>query len=72
MKLTHWESEHKLQAVRTAWRIVKDWVEAQMALQETQMVTTAQVFLPYMIMPNGKTVSENVIANPSLLLGDEK
>src|SRR3569832_2412638 len=37
--LTHWESEHRLQAVRTSWRIVKDWVEAQMALVETRMVS---------------------------------
>lgn len=48
--LAHWESEWRLQAVRTAWRIVKDWVEAQMALVETQMVTTAEVFLPYAVM----------------------
>lgn len=72
--LAHWESEHRLQAVRTAWRIIKDWVEAQMALVETQMVTTAQVFLPYAVMPNGKTLSENVAANPQFLLdkGDDK
>ena len=44
-KRLHWEGEWRDQAVRTAWRIVKDWVEAQMALVETQMVTTAEVFL---------------------------
>lgn len=66
----HFESEWKLQAVRTAWRIVKDWVEAQMALVETQMVTTGQVFLPYMVLRDGKTLSETVAANPQFLLGD--
>ena len=30
-----------------AWRILKDWVRAQMALVDTQMVTLPQVFLPY-------------------------
>lgn len=65
-----WESEWKLQAVRTAWRIVKDWVEAQMALVETQMATTAQVFLPYAIMRDGKTLSEKVAEDPKFLLGD--
>lgn len=64
------ESEWKLQAVRTAWRIVKDWVEAQMALVETHMVTTAQVFLPYAVMKDGKTLSEKMATNPGLLLGD--
>lgn len=62
----------KYQAVRVSWRIIKDWVEAQMALVETQMVTTAQVFLPYAVMRDGKTLSETVAANPQMLLGDGK
>lgn len=66
------QSEWRLQAVRTAWRIVKDWVEAQMALVETQMVTTPQVFLPYAVMGDGRTLSEHVETNPGFLLGDGK
>ena len=30
-----------------AWRIVKDWIEAQLAIIETEMVTLDQVMLPY-------------------------
>ena len=30
-----------------AWRILKDWTRAQMALVDTQMVSLPQVFLPY-------------------------
>lgn len=60
----------RIQAVRVSWRIVKDWVEAQMALVETQMVTTQQVFLPYAVMPDQRTLSEHVAENPSFLLGD--
>lgn len=60
----------KEQAVRTAWRIVKDWVEAQMALVETKMVTTQQVFLPYAVMKDGRTLSEHAASNPGFLLGD--
>lgn len=63
---------NELQAVRTAWRIVKDWVEAQMALVETQMVTTQQVFLPYAVMKDGRTLSQHVETNPGLLLGEGK
>lgn len=66
------ESTWRLQAVRTSWRIVKDWVEAQCALIETQMVTTGQVFLPYLIMRDGKTLAETVAHNPQFLLGDGK
>ena len=58
-----------MQAVRTAWRIVKDWVEAQMALVETQMVTTRDVFLPYAVMRDGRTLSQHVQNDPGFLLG---
>jgi hypothetical protein len=36
------------QATRVGWRIVKDWVEAQLAIIESGMVTLDQVMLPYM------------------------
>lgn len=35
-------------AARVAWRILKDWLRAQMAILETEMVTIDQIFLPYM------------------------
>ena len=59
----------KEQAVRTAWRIVLHWVEAQMAFIESQQIKTQQAFLPYAVMKNGKTLSEQIISNPNLLLG---
>ena len=43
---------------RVAWRIIKDWVEAQMALLDTEMVKMEQIFLPYVITRSGKTVYE--------------
>lgn len=66
------KSDRKIQAVKTAWRIVKDWVEAQMALVETEMATTSQVFLPYLVMRDGQTLSEKITENPNFLLGDGK
>lgn len=56
-------------ALRVAWRITKDWVEAQLAIIETQMVTTAQVFLPYAITHDGSTVYEYLAKNEHILLG---
>jgi hypothetical protein len=41
-----------------------------MALVETQMASTAQVFLPHAITRDGKTLSEKVAENPQFLLGD--
>ncbi len=46
------------QAERVAWRIVKDWVEAQMAILESEMVQLDQIFLPYMVNDKGQTVFE--------------
>lgn len=57
------------QALRVAWRITKHWVDAQLAIIETQMVTTAQVFLPYAITKDGSTVYEYIANNSNLLLG---
>ncbi len=36
------------QARRTGWRIIKDWVDSQMALIEINIVTLDEIFLPYM------------------------
>lgn len=46
------------QAERVAWRIAKEWLRAQMAIVETEMVTLDQVMLPYMRTLEGKTVYE--------------
>ncbi len=46
------------QAERVAWRILKDWVEAQLAIIRTEMATLDQVMLPYMHDDDGRTVYE--------------
>lgn len=56
------------QALRVAWRVIKDWVIAQMAIIETQMVKPEQVFLPYIVMKNGQIFSEQVLSDPKFLL----
>lgn len=48
----------RAQAERVAWRILKDWVEAQMAILESEMVQIDEIFLPYMVNNNGKTLFE--------------
>ena len=48
----------RAQAERVAWRIVKDWVEAQMAILESEMVQMDEIFLPYMVNDNGQTLFE--------------
>lgn len=48
------------QAVRVAWRIIKDWVRAQIAILETEMVRMEEIFLPYAIVKDGKTLFETL------------
>jgi hypothetical protein len=43
-------------AQRVAWRILKDWLEAQLAIVKTEMVSLDQVMLPYMRGDDGRTV----------------
>ncbi len=50
------------QAFRVAWRILKDWVDAQMAIIETEMVTLEQVFLPYLVVKDDRTLYETMVA----------
>ena len=56
------------QAIRIAWRIIKSWIEAQLAMVEVNMVTIPQVFLPYTVMPNGLTLAEHIEKSPQFLL----
>lgn len=43
-------------AARVAWRIVKDWVQAQMAILEAEMVSIEEIFLPYLLTGDDKTL----------------
>lgn len=46
-------------AARVAWRILKDWIEVQLAIIQAEMVTLDQVMLPYMQAEvSGRTVYE--------------
>jgi len=61
---------HK-QAARVAWRIIKDWVAAQVAIIETEMVTLPQVFLPYMQVRGQQTLYEAMV-DRGFYLGEGK
>lgn len=56
------------QAIRVAWRILYVWIKAQLSLVEVNMVTISQVFLPYTIMKDGKTLAEKASEDPQFLL----
>ena len=49
-----------LQSKRVAWRQILRWIEAQMALVETNMVKLQEVFMPYIQMNLGHTLYEQL------------
>ena len=61
------------QARRVGWRIIKDWLEAQLALIFLRQVKLQEVFLPYIVGRDGKTLYETLAASnfKGLLLEDK-
>ena len=55
-------------AYKVAWRILKDWVLAQMAIVEAGAAQLAEVFLPYALQPDGKTMFEAFVEHQQKLL----
>ena len=57
------------QAERTAWRNVRDWIMAQMAIIEAGQVEMEEVFLPYLTDRQGRTLYQ-LYQGGQLALGD--
>ncbi len=55
------------QAERVAWRILKDWIESQMALLDIEMVRFEEIFLPYIELQGGETIYEKLNRQQFLL-----
>jgi hypothetical protein len=66
-RVNRWNDEDYV--YRVAWRNIRDWVLSQLALYETRIVELPQVFLPFAMSRNGKTLYEQV-QNQQFLLGD--
>jgi hypothetical protein len=58
------------QALRVGWRIIKDWVEAQMAIVESELAGVAEVFLPYAVTKSGTTLYKHIETDGRLLLSN--
>ncbi len=63
---------HQGQAARVAWRILRDWVDAQLAIIETEMVSLQEVFLPYMIVKGTKLTVYELMSSQGYLLTEGK
>lgn len=58
---------YKEQSKKIAWRIVLQWLKAQMALIELEQVKPEEIFLPYMMVNNEETLFENMESRGFLL-----
>ena len=58
-QVRQWKEEEHV--YRVAWRNMRDWVMAQLALYETEIVEMPQVFLPFATDAKGQTLSEKML-----------
>lgn len=56
-------------ARKVAWRIIKDWLEAQVWLVETQMAKMEEILLPYLMVDKDRTLYE-AMKDKHFLLGE--
>jgi hypothetical protein len=52
--------KHEGQAKKTAWRTIFHWLVQQLGMVQMQQATPAQIFLPYQITDDGRTVYERL------------
>ncbi len=50
------------QARRVAWRVIRDWLRAQLALIEIGCAKLDQVMLPYAVTSNGESVYQRMLS----------
>lgn len=63
-----YEARVAAQAEWTAWRILKDWVEAQAALIESGQAEVGQAFLPFAAEAGGKLLYTGIVERNQLRL----
>lgn len=57
------------QALRTSWRIIKDWVEAQLAIVEAELAPIQEVFMQRLIINQaGETLSDKILNSNGIKL----
>lgn len=59
-------------ARKIAWRIIKDWLKAQVWLVETQMAKMEEILLPYLVVDKERTLYEAMRDKHFLLRSGDK
>ena len=58
-------------ALNVGWRIIKVWIEAQMAFIKAEQAELPQLFLPHAVGKDGRTLYEHVLSGHLLTPGGE-
>lgn len=53
-------------AANVAWRVVKDWLEAQLAIIAAEMATLDEIMLPYLQLGGGQTLYQAYLESDGL------
>ena len=61
-----------MQPYRTGWKNIHDWIKAQMAMLDTEMVKMEEIFLPYMTNNQGSTYFEILESRGFMLPSGDK
>lgn len=56
------------QARRVSWRVLRDWIRAQLTLVEAGASTIHEVMVPWMVTNDGTTVTQRLFSGTSGLL----
>jgi Fe-S cluster biosynthesis and repair protein YggX len=56
------------QAKRIAWRQIYRWLQSQLALINTEMVSIREIFLSFQLCKNQNTIFENIISNQTKMI----
>lgn len=62
----------KAQAERIAWRIAKDWLEAQIALTTIGSAKLEQIMMPFARLADGRSFYDHVVERRTLELGPRR
>lgn len=56
------KEDFNAEAYRITWRLIKDWVHAQLSIISSDMVKAEEVFLPYLMIDKDRTLSQKFVA----------
>lgn len=60
------------QAERVSWRIVRDWVEVQLAIHQLGQAKLEQIMLPFAVTNDGQTYYQRLVERGSMALPEPK